>query len=95
MIKAIKGMPNKYVFIVHSKSHICNSIHFFSFHIKANSNPGQLWMSYSKGFSGSSPNFVSKESFHIIVIAGKRLMTVGLIGIFRPANLDISISTIN
>jgi hypothetical protein len=47
-------------------------------------------MSYSKGFAGSSPKFASKESFHIIVTAGKRRSTVGVIGTFRPANLDIA-----
>jgi hypothetical protein len=48
-------------------------------------------MSYSNGFAGSSPKFaLMEDAFHVIVIvtAGKRRTTVGLIGIFRPANLD-------
>jgi hypothetical protein len=55
----------------------------------ANPNPGQFSMSYTKGFAGSSPKFVSKESFHNIVTAGNKLSTVGLIGICRAVNLDL------
>jgi hypothetical protein len=55
--------------------------------MQANSNPGQLWMSYSNGFAGSSPKFALKENTTRIVTAGKRRFTVGLIGIFRPLDL--------
>jgi hypothetical protein len=54
----------------------------------ANSNPGQFLMLYAKGFAGSSPKFVIKEDSPQAETAGKRRSTVGLIGIFRPANLD-------
>jgi hypothetical protein len=70
-----------------------HAFHLFSSQMQANSNPGQVWMSYSNGFAGSSPKFASKEDIvgvGIIVTAGKRRSTVGLIGNFRPANfLDL------
>jgi hypothetical protein len=60
--------------------------------MQSNSNPGQLLMLYSNGFARSSPKFASiddKTVSGIIVTVGKSRSTVGLIGIFRAANLDL------
>jgi hypothetical protein len=58
--------------------------------MQSNSNPGQFVMSNSNGFVGSLPKFASmEERIDIIVTAGKRQCIVGLIEIFRPANLDL------
>jgi hypothetical protein len=58
--------------------------------MQANSNPGQFLTSYWNGFAGSLPKLASKEDTSgVIVTAGKRRSTVGLIGIFRPENLGL------
>jgi hypothetical protein len=81
----VKGMSNKYVF----KGPFL-PVHSISSQMQVNSNPGQVWMLYSKAFAGSSPKFATKEdSSGSIVTAGKRRSTVGLIGILRPINLHL------
>jgi hypothetical protein len=58
-------------------------IHIISSQMQANPNPGQLLMSYSNGFAGSSPKLASiEDTRNIIVTAGNKRCTVGLIGIF-------------
>jgi hypothetical protein len=76
-------MSNIYVFFKESFL----PVHSISSQTQANSNPGQVLMSYSKGLAGSSPKLASQEDLFQSKTAGKRRFTVGLIGIFRPANL--------
>jgi hypothetical protein len=65
---------------------------FISSQMHANFNPGQFLISYLNGFpTGSSPKFASiDDAVQSIKTAGKRRSTVGLIGSFRSANLDLS-----
>jgi hypothetical protein len=48
-------MSNKNMY---SMCHFSQSISISS-QVHANPNPGQLWMSYSNGFAGSSPKFAA------------------------------------
>jgi hypothetical protein len=80
-----KNKSNKYVLFqnaIYARTE--PEVPVISSQMQSNPNPGQILMSYSRGFDGSSPKFALNDVFHIVA-AGKRRSTVGLIGIFRPA----------